>query len=113
MLKAPMVAKTPDLAPRLVGLKVTLKEHDAPAPRLCGQLGVCEKSPVMLMLPTARGWLPVFDKVTVCATLVVCNTWAAKVSESGDTEAIAPSPVPLRLAVKLPPSVTMVSNALL
>src|SRR5689334_7077609 len=106
MLKAPMLANTPDLAPRLEGLKVTLKEHDAPALRLCGQLSLSEKSPVIEMLPTARDWLPVFDKVTVCAWLAVCNTWASKVREAGDTEAIAPSPVPLRLAVKLPPSVT-------
>jgi hypothetical protein len=65
----------PDRAPEAVGLKVTLMLQLAPAATELPQVLVCAKSllfvPVTAMLARLSGALPVFERVTDCAALVV------------------------------------------
>src|SRR5207244_4607574 len=51
-------------------------------------------APVMLMLLTVRGALPVFDSVTVLGGLVVFTFCLLKVRLVGDRLAVGPTPVP-------------------
>jgi hypothetical protein len=93
-----------DRVPDAVGVNVTLMVQFAPAATELPQLLVCAKSPLFVpvtaMLVRFSEALPVFERVTVCAALVVPTVWLVKVSEAAErltTGAEAAAPVPLRL----------------
>jgi hypothetical protein len=75
--------RLPVLVPPAIGLKVSEMVQLAPALTLVPQVLVWEKSPLAVMLEMASEALPVLVSVTVCAVLLVPNTWAGKVSEEG------------------------------
>ena len=69
-----VMLRVPVRLPRAVGVNVRLMVQVALAARLAGQLLVCAKSPLLVMLATLRAALPVFFKVTDCEALVVLMT---------------------------------------
>jgi hypothetical protein len=93
----------PDRGPVPAGVKVTLIVQFALAATLLPQVLVCAKSPAFVpdtaTLVTLNAALPVFDRVTGCAALVVPWLCALKVRLDGDTLATGTAPVPDRLIV--------------
>ncbi len=83
--------------PRAVGVKVTFTVQLPPAAKDVPQLFDWEKSPAITRLLIVRAALPVLLKVTACAELGVPTSCDPKVSDAGESDAIAPKPVPLRL----------------
>jgi hypothetical protein len=82
------------------GVNVTLMLQLPAAATLAPHPFVCAKSaafaPVSPRLVMDKAALPVFDRVTVCAALVVFTSWLANVSDAGDTPATGLMPVPFR-----------------
>ncbi len=68
-----LIVTLPALPPVAVGVKVTLMLQFSPAARLAPQPFVCEKSPVVPMLMPVSGAVPVFERVTVTAELIVLS----------------------------------------
>jgi hypothetical protein len=79
------------------GVNVTLIGQVLPAARDDPQVLVCEKSPefppAMLMPVIVSDAVPVFERVTVCAELVVLTTWLPNESDDGETPATGPHPL--------------------
>ena len=63
---------------------------------------VCEKSPLTFTPVKLNGVVPIFARTRFCAVLAVPTNCAAKVRLAGDTCAVKPTPVPLRLTVCAP-----------
>ncbi len=91
------------LAPPADGVMLTLIAQLAPAFRLPPQVVVLLKSdafvPPIEMLVMVSVSVPVFDRVTVCAAVVVPKGVAAKLSVVGDRETAGAIPVPERETV--------------
>src|SRR5579859_366699 len=67
----------PVLVPTAVGVKVTFTVHEAPGPRLPGQLEVAAKSPLATILPRVNG-ICCAVIVTFFIELVVPTAWLGK-----------------------------------
>lgn len=101
----------PKRLPEKTGVNVTLIVQLPPAATLVGQLVICVKSPVEVTLEMLSGALPVLDKVTVCAALVVPMAWPANVSVVVDrltTGTAWPTPVSCTVCV-LPETLPVLS----
>jgi hypothetical protein len=90
-------------APVAVGLNVTLMVQLAAAATLVPQVLVWLKSPlfvpVMAMLVMLSAAVPVFERVTACAVLLVLTNWLLNVSDAGDRPTAGATPVPVKLTV--------------
>jgi len=75
---------TPERAPVVVGVKVTVIEQLAAAAREEPQLLVWAKSPEAAMVVRVRGAVPELVNFTICAALVVPMVWEAKVRLVGE-----------------------------
>jgi len=60
-----VMVKVPVRVPSTVGVNKTLIVQAAPAARLCGQVFVWEKSPVITMLVMVKAAVPLFVRVSV------------------------------------------------
>ena len=85
-----LIDRVPVRVPAAVGVNATASEHVPPAATELPQELVNTKSELAvvppLVMPAAlivRAADPVFDKVTVCAELVVCTVCAPKVNDGG------------------------------
>src|SRR5580692_9041700 len=109
------IVNAPLRAPVCVGEKLTSTVQSFPVVSLAGQLLVCVKSPLLVMLVIFSGVAPGLLTITTCAALVVPTFCVAKVRLSGvnpitgsfsSTVADPESPhvVPLPMARSKPPS---------
>jgi hypothetical protein len=87
----------PGRVPLAVGANVTEIVQFAPAATLDPQLLVSPKSPEAAIDVTESAAVPELVSVTVCAALVVLTVWEAKVRLVGETAAVGPDPVPVRV----------------
>jgi hypothetical protein len=87
-------------APVAAGVKVTLRVQLDPAATLVPQVFVWLKSPlfvpVIVMLVMLSDAVPVLDKVTTWAVLVVPSNWLPKDSVPGERLSAGAVPVPDR-----------------
>jgi hypothetical protein len=86
------------------GVKVTLMVQEPLTATLEPQLLLWLKLELVLMLLRVSAALPVLERVTACAALVVVANRAAKVRLLGVTPASGAIPVPLRLMVCVLPA---------
>jgi hypothetical protein len=85
----------PNKLPEALGVKVTLIVQELPAATLVPQLLICAKFPDCVTLEITSGALPILDKVTGCAALVLPIAWLVNVSvlvESVTTGTVRPLP---------------------
>lgn len=87
----------PAREPRAAGVKITLTVQLLPAANGVPQLFVWEKSPDITKLPIERAVLPLLLNVMACAELEVPTSCELKASDAGENDAIAPSPVLLKV----------------
>ena len=78
-----LIDKVPVRVPVCVGEKVTLMVQSLPVLSLAGQLSVCAKSALMVMLVTFSGIAPGLLTLTRCGALVVPTLCGAKARLSG------------------------------
>jgi hypothetical protein len=89
-------------APVAAGVNVTFSVQLDPATTLEPQVFVWRKSPlfvpVIVMLVMLSDAVPVLDKVTTWAALVVPNNWLPKDSVAGERLTAGAVPVPVNVA---------------
>jgi hypothetical protein len=79
-----------------VGVNVTLIVQLPPASTVEPQVSVSAKSPVTVMLSTARAPVPGFVSVTVCALEGVLISWPENVKLEGESDAPGTAPTPAK-----------------
>ena len=97
-----VTVREPEVVPVTVGVKVTLRAQARPGPTLEPQLLVWAKPGLTPMLEMVRAPVPVLDRSTVNAALVVFTCWEAKVRLEGVTPATGAVPVPVSAATEGP-----------
>ena len=91
----------PFTVPRTVGVKTTAMLQPVPGAIDGPQLFVWLYGPVVKMVLSVSGPSPVFKRVTFFEALEVFTRWLPKLSEPGESCAIATVPVPLRVTVSV------------
>ena len=94
-----VMLSVPVSGPVEAGVKVTLMAQLLPAARLEPQVLVSAKLPLAVIELMVSAAVPVFERVTVCAALVVPCSWLPKLRLTGETPAMGATPVPVRLTV--------------
>jgi hypothetical protein len=89
----------PVRVPSAVGLNWTLMVQEPPGATDVPQLLLCKNSPDATMLEMENAAVPVLDKVTAWAALVVLRSWAAKVRDDGLSTAVATTRVTVAVPV--------------
>jgi len=99
-----VMVSVPDKAPVDCGVKVMpIGQLEFCASELPQPLLLIEKLPLIEIGLMASAAVPVFERVTVCAGLVVPCSWFPKERLGGETPALGtPTPVPVRLTVWVP-----------
>jgi hypothetical protein len=83
----------PVLVPLCVGVNVTEMVQLLPGETGVGQLLVCAKSPLAVMLATGNGAAPLFVNLTFCGGLVLPTCCDPKTRLAGDIRTPVPVPV--------------------
>ena len=82
--------------PACVGANKMLIVQAAPAARLCGQVFVSRKAPVITMLLMVKAVVPLFVRLSVWAALVVPAAWVPNVRLEAESDAKGwATPVPV------------------